>query len=267
MALAGDTPASANDADEEVKPLAFKTLVGRGHPEFSSNRQQDAHEYLGHLMDIITRSEHGAGSRLPTKASSSKLFEFGVETRIECLKSHRVSMQAPLCSWWMPTSSPFLKGSSSYLVCLKVSYKTEKNTVLSLEIAVDAAINSEEVANYQEREQKRQKLKSQESEEKVLPEVPLEACLQKYAADELVDGYYSAYLKEKTQAKRTVRLSSFPTYLVIHLRRYYVGEDWTPKKLEVLVDMPEKVSLNKLRASGHQVCLLPTLSSSFPMLN
>ena len=40
---------------------------------------------------------------------------------------------------------------------------------------------------------------------------------------------------------------------MVHLRRYYVGEDWTPQKLEVLVDMPEHFSLESLRGRGPQV--------------
>ena len=56
------------------------------------------------------------------------------------------------------------------------------------------------------------------------------------------------------QAKRSTGFASFPAYLMVHLRRYYVGEDWTPKKLEVLVDMPERVSLEHLRSHGPQVC-------------
>ena len=44
-AAAGASPAAAADVPAKlgalaVKPQAFKTLVGRGHPEFSSNRQQ-----------------------------------------------------------------------------------------------------------------------------------------------------------------------------------------------------------------------------------
>ena len=39
----------------------FKSLVGRGHAEFSSNRQQDASEFLLHLLSNIERAER-AGS-------------------------------------------------------------------------------------------------------------------------------------------------------------------------------------------------------------
>ena len=36
------------------------------------------------------------------------------------------------------------------------------------------------------------------------------------------------------------------------LCRYYVAEDWTPKKLEVLVDVPEHLDVTHLRATGPQ---------------
>ncbi len=31
----------------------FKSLVGRGHPEFSTRRQQDAQEFLLHLLNSV----------------------------------------------------------------------------------------------------------------------------------------------------------------------------------------------------------------------
>jgi ubiquitin carboxyl-terminal hydrolase 5/13 len=30
----------------------FKFLVGKGHPEFSTGNQQDAYEYLQHLLKV-----------------------------------------------------------------------------------------------------------------------------------------------------------------------------------------------------------------------
>ena len=38
---------------EGIRPEMFKTLIGKGHPEFSTKRQQDAQEYLLHLFGII----------------------------------------------------------------------------------------------------------------------------------------------------------------------------------------------------------------------
>ena len=34
--------------------------------------------------------------------------------------------------------------------------------------------------------------------------------------------------------------------------RYYVAKDWTPKKLEVLVDVPDQLDLEHLRGRGPQ---------------
>lgn len=38
-----------------VAPRMFKHLVGHGHPEFSSGRQQDAAEYMQHLLEASVR--------------------------------------------------------------------------------------------------------------------------------------------------------------------------------------------------------------------
>lgn len=35
----------------------FKTVIGRGHPEFSTNRQQDAEEFFTHLLSTVDRVE------------------------------------------------------------------------------------------------------------------------------------------------------------------------------------------------------------------
>lgn len=31
----------------------FKALISKGHPEFSSNRQQDAQEFFLHLINLV----------------------------------------------------------------------------------------------------------------------------------------------------------------------------------------------------------------------
>ena len=45
-------------------PRMFKQLVGKGHPEFSTGRQQDAVEYFQHFLDVMTRAERAADARL-----------------------------------------------------------------------------------------------------------------------------------------------------------------------------------------------------------
>lgn len=36
-----------------IAPRMFKALVGRGHAEFSTNRQQDAQEFLLHFINMV----------------------------------------------------------------------------------------------------------------------------------------------------------------------------------------------------------------------
>jgi len=38
---------------EGIKPQMFKTLVGKGHPDFSSKRQQDAQEFFLHIVNLL----------------------------------------------------------------------------------------------------------------------------------------------------------------------------------------------------------------------
>lgn len=62
-----------------LAPAMFKHLIGRGHPEFSTMRQQDAFELFQHLFKIITRSKH------PTPTSDPTLpFRFALEQRLQC---------------------------------------------------------------------------------------------------------------------------------------------------------------------------------------
>ena len=38
-----------------IAPHMFKSLVGKGHAEFSTNHQQDAQEFLLYLLDMIDK--------------------------------------------------------------------------------------------------------------------------------------------------------------------------------------------------------------------
>lgn len=36
-----------------IAPRMFKSLIGKGHPEFSTNRQQDAQEFFLHFINMV----------------------------------------------------------------------------------------------------------------------------------------------------------------------------------------------------------------------
>ena len=68
-----------------LQPSMFKHLMGRGHEEFSTMRQQDAFELLQHLVKLITRSRQPAGFTDPTQA-----MRFVMEQRLQCLGCNKV---------------------------------------------------------------------------------------------------------------------------------------------------------------------------------
>uniref|UniRef100_A0A669DV65 Ubiquitin carboxyl-terminal hydrolase n=1 Tax=Oreochromis niloticus TaxID=8128 RepID=A0A669DV65_ORENI len=87
--LSGDYSKPAPDPGEEnggdqigIAPQMFKALVGRGHPEFSTNRQQDAQEFLLHFINMVERNCRSG-------SNPSEAFRFLVEERIVCQQSQK----------------------------------------------------------------------------------------------------------------------------------------------------------------------------------
>ncbi|KAK3332749.1 hypothetical protein B0T19DRAFT_110833 [Cercophora scortea] len=69
-----------------LAPSMLKHLVGRGHAEFSTMRQQDAFELLQHLIKHISRSPH-PDPELPDPTRSMR---FVMEQRLQCLNCEKV---------------------------------------------------------------------------------------------------------------------------------------------------------------------------------
>jgi ubiquitin carboxyl-terminal hydrolase 5/13 len=68
-----------------LAPSMAKVLIGRGHEEFSTMRQQDAFEFLLHVFKLITRSNHETPQQDPTRA-----FRFAIEQRLQCLNCKKI---------------------------------------------------------------------------------------------------------------------------------------------------------------------------------
>lgn len=68
-----------------LAPAMLKHLIGRGHAEFSTMRQQDAFELLLHVLKLISRSQHVAPHKDPVDA-----FRFVMEQRLQCVGCKRV---------------------------------------------------------------------------------------------------------------------------------------------------------------------------------
>ncbi|KAK5016220.1 ubiquitin C-terminal hydrolase Ubp14 [Cryomyces antarcticus] len=68
-----------------LAPAMLKHLIGRGHAEFSTMRQQDAFELLLHLLELITRAQHTPPLKDPVDA-----FRFVMEQRLQCINCRKV---------------------------------------------------------------------------------------------------------------------------------------------------------------------------------
>lgn len=82
-AAANDTPETAHQ--KGLAPAMFKYLIGQGHEEFSTMRQQDAFEFLLHFFKCVDRSKHANNDLNPVQD-----FRFEVEQRLQCLSCKRV---------------------------------------------------------------------------------------------------------------------------------------------------------------------------------
>ncbi|KAK7864561.1 hypothetical protein R5R35_007330 [Gryllus longicercus] len=204
------------DSQPGISPHMFKALVSRGHPEFSTKRQQDAQEFFMHLINTLER--HSRHQQNP-----SECFKFSVEDRFQCSVSKKV----------------------------KYTYRAEYS--LPLSIPLDAATNKEEVAAYEARraemEARGQRI---DPNELVRPHIKLFSCLEAFTRPETIPGFYSTAINDKTTAQKTTRLASFPDYLLLHLKKFTLREDWVPIKLDVAVEMPDTLNLDALRGSGLQ---------------
>lgn len=68
-----------------LAPAMLKHLIGRGHEEFSTMRQQDAFELLLHLFKLIALSSHAPPLQDPVQS-----FRFAMEQRLQCTSCKRV---------------------------------------------------------------------------------------------------------------------------------------------------------------------------------
>lgn len=210
----GEQVPEQKEVQDGIAPRMFKALIGKGHPEFSTNRQQDAQEFFLHLINMVERN-------CRSSENPNEVFRFLVEEKIKCLATE------------------------------KVKYTQRVDYIMQLPVPMDAALNKEELLEYEEK-------KRQAEEEKVpLPElvraqVPFSSCLEAYGAPEQVDDFWSTALQAKSVAVKTTRFASFPDYLVIQIKKFTFGLDWVPKKLDVSIEMPEELDISQLRGTGLQ---------------
>uniref|UniRef100_A0A673W939 Ubiquitin carboxyl-terminal hydrolase n=1 Tax=Salmo trutta TaxID=8032 RepID=A0A673W939_SALTR len=192
----------------------FKALIGRGHPEFSTNRQQDAQEFLLHFINMVERNCRSG-------VNPSEAFRFLVEERIVCQQSQ------------------------------KAKYTQRVDYILQLPVPMDQATNTEEL---QEAERRREEADSSGAPPPapVRACIPFTACMAALSEPETLTDFWSSAAQAKTTATKTTRFASFPDHMVIQVKKFTFGQDWVPKKLDVSIDVPDTLDLTALRGTGQQ---------------
>ncbi|NXH56275.1 UBP13 hydrolase, partial [Rhabdornis inornatus] len=197
-----------------ISPRMFKAFISKGHPEFSSNRQQDAQEFFLHLINLVERNP--VGSENP-----SDVFRFLVEERTQCCQSR------------------------------KVRYTERVDYIMQLPVAMEAATNKDELIAY-ELKRREAEAARRPLPELVRAKIPFRACLQAFSEPSNVEDFWSSALQAKSAGVKTSRFASFPEYLVVQIKKFTFGLDWIPKKLDVSIDMPDFLDISHLRARGLQ---------------
>uniref|UniRef100_H3B2X7 Ubiquitin carboxyl-terminal hydrolase n=1 Tax=Latimeria chalumnae TaxID=7897 RepID=H3B2X7_LATCH len=212
-----------------ISPRMFKALVSRGHPEFSSNRQQDAQEFFLHLINLVERNSNGS-------ENPSDVFRFMVEERIQCCQSR------------------------------KVRYMERIDYLMQLPVPVEAASNKDELIAC-ELKRREAEVARRPPPALIHAKVPFSACLQAFGEPENVDDFWSSALQAKSAGVKTSRFASFPEYLAVQIKKFTFGLDWVPKKLEdVSIDMPDLLDITHLRATISSTILPSTTKIVSPSL-
>lgn len=74
---------------EGIKPTMFKALIGKGHEEFSTMKQQDSEEFFTHLLKVLRQDAKRRG--LDAKGEPTDVFRYGWEQRLQCGECKKVS--------------------------------------------------------------------------------------------------------------------------------------------------------------------------------
>ncbi|BGP13867.1 hypothetical protein JCM10213_002505 [Rhodosporidiobolus nylandii] len=184
---------------EGIKPSMFKSLVGKDHAEFSTMKQQDAGEFVVHLLEYVRRASKQLGTDEPTG-----IFGFAVEERIECSECHGVR------------------------------YKTQGQELLPIPVPVKKkdAMDVEAAPGQTSAKDGANTTHATDEERKVEYEpVELTSCLADFTNPTDLD-YSCPKCEKKVLAIKTTRFATFPDVLLVNAARFQI-DNWVPRKVDV----------------------------------
>ncbi|KAF2160553.1 hypothetical protein M409DRAFT_59817 [Zasmidium cellare ATCC 36951] len=197
-----------------LAPAMLKHLVGRGHPEFSTNHQQDSFELLLHLLKLISRSQQSARGQYQDVTDPVEAFRFWMEQRLQCLQ------------------------------CKKVRYRQDEMENISVAVPIKRLPKSEDTKMTTNGD------KDEKDEAPQFEPVTLKQCLDDFTAPEIVDLSCSG-CGNKGFTKQSL-FKSLPTVLAVNARRFEIV-GWVPTKQDVPVIVGDEVfDMEAYRSKGKQ---------------
>jgi ubiquitin carboxyl-terminal hydrolase 5/13 len=198
-----------------LAPAMLKHLIGRGHAEFASMRQQDSFELLLHILKLISRSQQSSSGTYSNINDPVDAFRFVMEQKLTCLACKKVRYR----------QDEMENLSVAVPIRRKAAAKSPGgDEIMTTPSAQDAKIESE------------------------FESVTLEQCLDDYTAPELVELTCSS-CGHKSFSKQSL-FKSFPTILAINARRFEIV-NWVPTKQDVPVIVGDNsLDLDRYRCKG-----------------
>ncbi len=240
-AFGGGPPASLPPAPGNscgyLVPRSYRSLVGRGHPDFATAQQQDIREFMVHLFELYDRAylspRAGAvraaltASRATLPINPKDLFTFSLQSRLVCGQSGAVR------------------------------YVTERAPMLFLRIPAELATNTETVnAARAEAEAlaaasaphptgagpaaKKPRLTGPGGTPLPRLHVPFSSVLSTWASPSFIEDWTSPAtgLRGSASTSQRIAASTLPRILAVVLARYEQDADWRTVKQDADVPMP-----------------------------
>ncbi|KAK6059889.1 hypothetical protein COOONC_02457 [Cooperia oncophora] len=80
--------------------------------------------------------------------------------------------------------------------------------------------------------------------------VALTDCLHALFEPETIEDFVSPITKERKGARTTIRFKTFPDFLFLQAQRFTMSPDYTVKKLDIDLQVPDEIDLSGLRGIG-----------------
>lgn len=205
---------TSEEAPEQrgLAPAMFKHLMGKGHAEFSTARQQDAFELLLHVLKLISRSQASAKSDYKNVTDPVEAFRFAMEQKLQCL------------------------------TCKKVRYRQDEQENISVAVPIKRLPQSDV--------QMTDGADCDKKDEVQFEPVTLKQCLDEFTAPETVE-LTCAGCGNKGFIKQAL-FKTFPTILAVNARRFEIVNWVPTKQDVPVIIGDEVFNFEPYRSQGKQ---------------